>query len=401
MRRVPKTIARFLAGSVLLLAGLALTGCYTQLAVTETYDERYRDPDYVEEEVYEEDGEVVVHKHYYYDDWHRPYRFRRYFYRFYDPFYYGFYDPFFYDPFFYDPFYYHSGFHISIGFGFGYPYWRYHSPWYYRHHYAFYPYGGYYWDPFYYGGSRLVVVKPPRTFQPRGGTLGRSMLADDRDGRRGTRGYDRGEAGLNDRQAGRSVVRTTAPGTSAGKDEAPARSTRGVIRSTDARAGRSTDGRGMSLRERYTSRSGSRGVVRGTPRDEADEAAARTFYRNRSTWISSRGETRPEERGGSAVRSRTTTRGTTGSYVLPPRSSEGTVRYVPPPSSEQVRSRSENPAPRSSGSVERSAPSSRSSGSVERSAPSSRSSGSVSRSSGGSSRSAGRSSSSRGGRRNN
>ncbi len=198
---VPLGFARQRLGTLLLLGLMAfgLTGCYTQLAVTErNYTPR---PDRVVVERY--DGDSTVVREYYYE--RGPYYYRRYFARFYgDPFfYYDCFDPWYYDPFYCDPFYYPS-FRFRLSF-----YWG--DPFFFPYHgYAYWFYGFGYYSPYYWAYYPVYYgyVPPGRrvvwNYAPRGSALGRDAWVGRSPRTSGRNRYD----GRDDTET-RSVVRTT------------------------------------------------------------------------------------------------------------------------------------------------------------------------------------------------
>src|SRR5690606_41978454 len=140
---------------------------------SELVDRPYeRVPEYVEVERYDEEGDRVVTR-YFYDDDYDSYRYRKYFSRFH--FGVGFYsDPWLYaghgwDPYWHDPYYY-SGWAWS-------PYWPHRYSWYrpihHHHYYAWapgyrYTYGGHYTGWWY--DSPYTVRRG--NYAPRGTTIG-------------------------------------------------------------------------------------------------------------------------------------------------------------------------------------------------------------------------------------
>ena len=259
----------------LLVAAVGFTGCYTELAVVDRPYERA--VDYVEVEEYEEDGDRVVSR-YYYEDEYEPYRYRRYFDRFHfgvsfhhgpwfhagafgPRYYYDYYDPF------WDPWY-PVSWHWN-------PWPRYHWNWYspYRyHHYAYVPGHMYTYAP-YYSGWRYDAPYTIRrgNYAPRGRTIGRSRLADN------DRSIDRGRGdAIRGSTAGRSGVFGSEPygrdrgvtrgGGSAGKSEGV---TRGQTRSGDRTVGSGTRSTARGTVGRSTGRTttrGSSGVRSGSSR---------------------------------------------------------------------------------------------------------------------------------------
>lgn len=288
------------------------SGCYTQLAASDRYDDRRdRQADrvvYVEDE----DGNIVEEEYYdedrYYEDdsYYRPRSYRRYFRTYYgDPFYPGYdpywsswdywpsyryagwYDPFHYDPFYYDPYYYGSSFYFGISFGWPYYRYRHYRPYYSPYYY--YPYNYYgpyytYYDRPYYGTNKFKGTSRSRLIQPRRTLAGRGSLVDRT---RVRRGYDRdGDAvGRSKTRDGTyrtpGVVRTDPSGVAKDSPRST-REGRAVTRSgSRSRNGSATVNEG---RTRSRSSGGTEGrTVRRGDRDSKSEY--RSGSRGGSEWI--------------------------------------------------------------------------------------------------------------------